>query len=405
MTPTQTLDILTEPRHVGPTGGLVKASGLVGLITLVGSGLIGTLGGKGQAFFTAYLTNFVFFLTLCLGALFFVLIQHLTRSGWSVVVRRLAELTAANVRLLAVLVLPILAFGMKPLYEWMHFPKHGEHDPILSAKEPYLNMPFFIARVVIYFAAWILLSRYFLQRSVEQDATGDPKLTLRMQKWSAGAMFVFALTTTFAAFDLVMSLSPHWFSTIFGVYFFAGSVVGFVGFLILLVAFLQSRGKLPHAITTEHYHDLGKLLFAFTVFWAYIAFSQYMLIWYANIPEETYWYLARQTGAWTYVSLILLFGGFVLPFLGLISRVPKRKPKWLVIAAAWLLLLHWVDTYWLIVPNPHDEGHLELGVLMLTTFIGFAGLFLAGLAQLMKSCSLVPERDPRLAESLRFENI
>jgi hypothetical protein len=409
------------PRVIRVAGAL----GIVGLLVAVVLAFVLDDGGK--RFFHAYLVNFAYFLSLALGALFFVILQHVTRSGWSVVVRRVAEIVACTTPLLALLAIPVV-IGMPQLYEWTHADAVA-HDPLLQAKQGWLNRPFFIVRLVIYFAAWIGLSRYFFLTSVAQDASGDPELTVRMQRFSAPAMFIFAITLTFAAFDLLMSLNPHWYSTIFGVYYFSGGVVGLFALLILifgvyyfsggvvglfalliLLAFaLQRAGRLRTAITREHYHDLGKLVFAFTVFWAYIAFSQYMLIWYANIPEETQWYLARQNGGWVAVTLVLLFGHFVLPFLALVSRIPKRRKFVLVIPAIWMLLMHWVDIYWLVMPGvtlgdlPADR--VPFGVMDVACFVGVGGLFLAAAAHRARNRSLVPERDPRLLESLTFENV
>jgi hypothetical protein len=345
--------------------------------------------------------SFCYFLSLCLGALWFVLIQHLTRAGWSVVVRRIAEIVSSQVLVMAVLAVPIV-LGIRELYEWAD-PAVVSAHPLLQRKVPYLNLTFFYVRLGIAFAAWILLSRWFLARSVEQDRSGDDGLTTRMQKVSAPAMYVFAITLTFASFDLLMSLEAEWFSTIFGVYFFAGSVLGFFALLPLATYLMQRAGRLVHAVTAEHYHDMGKLVFAFTVFWTYIAFSQYMLIWYANLPEETGWYLKRQTGAWAPYSWFLLLGHFIVQFLALISRIPKRRPLALAFGAAWVLFMHYVDLYYIVMPHT-SEGRVPASLVDLACFVGIGGIFVATMALRMRSVSLVPEKDPRLSESLAFEN-
>ena len=239
-----------------------------------------------DVFFRSYLLNFCFVLSLALGALFFVLLKHLVRAGWSVSLRRLAEFTAGTLPALALLFLPLLIpllQGSKGVWMWSNADLVAI-DPLLQGKQSYLNVPFFIARCAIYFAVWGLLATYYLRQSIRQDATGDPALTLRMQWWSAPGMLMFGLTITFFAIDALMSLNPHWFSTIWGVYFFSGCLVGFFALLAILVFIVQRNGRLADAITVEHYHDLGKLAFGFVVFWAYIAFSQYLLIWYANLP-------------------------------------------------------------------------------------------------------------------------
>lgn len=399
----QPADIRNEARRLDDLAPrIIRVAGVVGVAGLA-AGLAGGWTTAGwERFFHAYLVSFSYFLSLTLGALFFVLLQHVTRSGWSVVLRRLAEGIAATLPVLGILSIPVL-IGMAYLYPWAGGDTVAD-DPLLQWKRPFLNPMFFIVRIVVYFVVWSVLARYFLATSVRQDTTGDVNLTLRMQAVSAPAMVVYALTTTFAAFDLLMSLEPHWYSTIFGVYYFAGGVVGFFALLAVVVYLVQRSGRLNHAVTIEHYHDIGKLTFAFVVFWAYIAFSQYLLIWYANIPEETIWYLQRQDGEWAGASLFLLAGHFVVPFLALISRFPKRRKAWLVAAGVWVLALHWFDIYWLVMPSV-SAGRIGLHWMDLACFVGVGGLCVAAAVHALRAHSLVPERDPRLQESLTFENV
>jgi hypothetical protein len=226
-----------------------------------------------------------------------------------------------------------------------------------------------------------------------------------MQRRAPLAMVLYGLTVTFAAFDLLMSLDPNWYSTIFGVYYYAGAVEGFFAFLILAVFVLQREGKLTEDVTVEHYHDLGKQLFGWNVFWAYIAFSQYMLIWYANIPEEVEWFLTRTAGGWAAISWVLVIGHFIIPFLLLLPRRVKRIPMLLAGMAAYMLVMHWVDCYWLIAPQLDPQaGHVGFSVLDVACFVGFASLFVAGVTYALGGGSLLPKRDPRLAKSLAFEN-
>ncbi len=404
-------DIATESRRLDGTGPLGPAAAGAGVVGLAVGVLFGARDGW-DVFFRSYLLNYTFVLSLALGALFFVLLQHITKAGWSVALRRLAELIAATLPLLAVLFLPLLIpvlRGMAGVYEWADPQAAGQdRTGLLAHKQPYLNVPFFIARCVIYFGVWVLLARYFLRQSVAQDATGDHRHTLAMQWWSAPSLLLYGLTVTFFAIDALMSLNPHWFSTIWGVYFFSGCLVGFFAFLALVVCGVQRGGRLARSITVEHYHDLGKLAFAFVVFWAYIAFSQYMLIWYANIPEETVWYRPRQDDRWWVgVSLLLLVGHFVAPFLALLSRWPKRRKGTLAVAGVWLLAMHWLDLYYIVIPRPagHDHAAAPLHVSDVALFVGLGGLFLAGLLRLLTRYPLIPERDPRLADSLAFENV
>jgi hypothetical protein len=224
-----------------------------------------------------------------------------------------------------------------------------------------------------------------------------------MEAVAAPGMILYALTVTFAAFDLLMSLTPHWYSTIYGVYYFAGCVLGFFALAPVLIAMLKRRGFLTRLVTPEHSHDLGKLMFGFVVFWAYIAFSQYLLIWYGNLPEETVWYSAREQGAWVWISVLLLLGHFVLPFLMLMSRYPKRKAATLVIGAVWLLIMHWVDVFYLVMPNVRTEG-CPFRLMDLACFAGIGGLFLAVIFWRLGRTNLIPVNDPRLDEALSFEN-
>jgi hypothetical protein len=360
-----------------------------------------------KPFLFSYVVSYAFVLSLALGGLFFVLLQHLTRAGWSVTVRRLAEVVSTSFPLLVVLFIPIFVW-LGQLYPWVNLEAlPADKRALLQNKHDYfLNWQFFLVRWVIYFGVWIWLSTHFFRQSLEQDATGDPEITVRLQRLAAPAMVLFAITTTFAAFDLLMSLEPAFFSTIFGVYYFAGSVVAIASLLMIMAYVLQQNGRLLESISTEHYHDLGKLIFAFVVFWTYIAFSQYMLIWYANIPEETFWYQVRQKGQWVNFSLALLFGHFVIPFVCLISRGPKRRKQWLLFGAIWMLLMHWLDMYYLVMPQAPgaEDGNVPLSLPDLACLVGLGGLFVAYLAMRLRGISLVPTRDPRLPEALAFQN-
>lgn len=399
----EVLDITTEVRRLPGRGVRWLLVALaVGAVGIAGSAVVasGSEGGWHYALET-YLVSFAYFLSLSLGALFFVMLQHVTRAGWSVVVRRIAEAIATNVWLMVVLAIPVL-MGMEHLYHWAH-PGAAEHDPLIAAKAGFLDVEFFVVRVVVYFVIWSTLAWFFFATSKAQDVTGDPALTRRMEVLAAPGIVLFALSINFAAFDLLMSLDPHWFSTIFGVYYFSASVLLFFAVMPKIVIWLQRQGVLKRAVTVEHYHDIGKFMFAFTVFWAYIAFSQYMLIWYGNIPEETEWILKRQTGGWTAVSLALLFGHFVLPFLLLISRHVKRKPLPLAVIGVFVAVMCWVDMYWLVIPE-FSPGVARFGLLDVLVYLGMAGLYSAVLVWRLGRGTLVPEKDPRLEESLAFEN-
>jgi hypothetical protein len=349
----------------------------------------------------SWLVGALFVLSLALGCLFFVLVQHATQAGWSVVVRRLAEHGMATLPWLALLFAP-LVFGLGDLFHWSHAEAVAA-DPLLAWKRPYLNVPFFLLRTAIYFAVWCGLALHFGRLSRRQDTTGDPELSRRLRRASAPALLLFALTLTFAAFDWLMSLDPHWYSTIFGVYFFAGSAVAAFGFLALAAIGARRSGLLDGIVSAEHVHDLGKLLFAFVAFWAYIAFSQFLLVWYGNLPEEVGFYSARLAGSWRAASVLLALGHFVLPFFFLLPRTVKRNEVALAAGAAWMLGMHLLDLHWLVLPNLHPAGWAP-SPLDGAALIGSAGVFLAAFGWSLRRQALVPLRDPRLPESLVFEN-
>ena len=307
---------------------IAKLPVIGGVLGLAGIGGAYALGQENSQFYFSYLTAFAYFLSIALGGLFFVLIQFATRAGWSVVVRRIAEQVMATLPVFAILFIPVI-FGMHDLYHWTHAelydPTSDQYDKILAGKQGYLNESFFLIRAGVYFVVWIALSQYFLKKSLSQDESGDKGITAQLQKWSALGLALYAMTQTFAAFDWLMSLDPHWYSTMYGVYFFAGGFVAIFAVLAIFTIRLSTPdGVLNGIATEEHFHDLGKLLFGFTVFWAYIAFSQYFLIWYSNIPEETLFYKHRMESGWMNVSIFLMIGHFAVPFFLLMSRHMKR---------------------------------------------------------------------------------
>ncbi len=387
---------------------------IVGVIAMVVSILAGYQGGWGT-FFRSYILNYAFIVSLALGGLFFVLVQHATGAGWSVVVRRIAEAIAASLPWLGLLGLPILIpvlTGMAEVYPWANA-EEVAHDPLLLWKQPYLNAPFFIVRLIVYFAIWSVIASMYYRYSVLQDRTGDQRLTLRMQRFAGFSILLFGFTITFFSIDLIQSMTPHWYSTMYGVYFFAGSIVSFFALLSLVMFILQQNGYLEQTITAEHYHDIGKFVWAFTIFWAYIAFSQYMLIWYANLPEETAWYHARQQSTWWIViATMLIVGHFLVPFAALMSRQSKRRKAWLATVAVWVILLHWIDIYYLVGPRAHHlhtgeahTAHANLQWTDLTLLVGLGGLFASIVYFQLRRAALLPVRDPRLNESLTFENL
>ncbi len=396
-----------EEKSLGPRGkrwgALALGAGLVGLALAL------WLGWQRNDHFArlqhSWLLACLYFLGISLGGLFFVLIQHLTRAGWSVAVRRVGELVAANTLVIALLLAPLVALvasGDGSLYPWGD-PAVVSASPVLAAKAGFLDGRFFALRCLVYFAIWIGLGRWLLSRSRAQDESRDAQPTLALERRAAPAMVLFALSTNFAAFDLVMTLDPAWASTIFGVCFFAASVIAFFSAAVLILRFLQSRQVLAQSVHVEHYHDLGKFLFAFVFFWGYVSFSQFMLIWYADIPEETVWFKERFHGSWAVVSAILLFGHFVLPFAGLLSRHAKRNLGVLAFWAAWMLVMHAVELFWLVMPGTERDGAL-VNPMDVASLLAVGGIWIFALTRLAGERALIPANDPRLSESLAFEN-
>jgi hypothetical protein len=386
-------------------GLFVKAAVVAVLCLAVAAGLGSTHADDFRRFSFAYLAAYAVILAMNLGAIFWVTLQNLVNAHWSVVLRRIGEIFAMNAPLVGLLSLPIVvpaALGHGIVYDWADHAK-AEADHLLHHKAAYLNPAFFAIRMVVYFGFWTLLARYFYGSSLRQDETAKADIPRTMQKVAGPAMIAFGITLTFAAIDFLMSVDAHWFSTIFGVYFFASAVLCIHATLSLFAMWLQSKGRLKKSVTVEHYHDLGKMLFAFTVFWAYIGFSQFMLIWYANLPEETMWFKERFAHGWGTWAWALLFCHFVIPFFFLISRHIKRNKTTLAIGALWMIGMVYADMYWLVMPViDHDPS---LGLMDLLCLVGLVSALVAGIAHRAQSVNLIPTKDPRLARSLAFENI
>lgn len=372
---------------------------IVGLSGLVLSG-VGYFINHEQ-FFHSWLVAFAYWASIGIGGYFLTLIHHLSGAVWSVVIRRIPETLMATLPVMLILFIPIV-LGMHDLYHWTHHDAVA-HDPLLQGKAPYLNTTFFIIRTVIFFAIWTIFGRLLYKYSTQNDVTGDAGLLAKSKKISPLAVILFAFTVSFAAFDWLMSLDPHWYSTIFGVYYFAGSTMAAYATVTLFVLFFEQRGLLKGLVSKEHYHDLGKLTFTFTIFWAYMAFSQYFLIWYANIPEETVWFLHRWEGSWKAVSLLLAIGHFIVPFLIMLVRALKRSALALIIFTSWMLLMHWVDMNWLVLPNLHPHG-AHFSWIDVVTMFGIGGLFLWLFMWQLGKHSLVPINDPNLDQSIKHRS-
>lgn len=353
-----------------------------------------------------YLWGFSFLWTVVLGSLFFVALQHLTGAVWSVVVRRVAEMFAAPMWLVAVLFVPIVLFGL--LFDQFHlFPWVNaatvEHDHLLQGKQVYLNVPFFIGRAVVYFTLWIAFATYFVGTSLKLDRKQvGAEASVSMRKVAGPFILVFAVTMTFAGIDWIMSLEPHWFSTIFGVYMFSGIVVTALAAITMTTVKLREVGLLdPNVVTGDHLYSLGALLFAFVCFWAYIAFSQYMLIWYANLPEESFYLYHRLSGNWLGVSVALAVVRFAVPFFVLLSRRAKMNPTVLFWVSVFLLGGQLLDLYWLIMPELHKSGPL-LGWQELGPPVMMIGVLVLYVSRFLRRHAALPVGDPMLDESRRF---
>ncbi len=390
----------TETMQLEETGSLGRIALIAGVLGLVLSAVGLTM--DRAAFFQAYLIAFTYFTTIALGGLFFVLIHFLTGAVWSVVVRRIAENLASLLPVMALFSLP-LYFGIHDLFDWSHA-EHVAHDEILSRKAPFLNAPFFIIRNVFYFGVWTVLV-VLLNRFSRQLDGGDADALRKLRKTAGFGIVLFAFTVTFFGFDWLMSLDAHWFSTIFGVYVFSGGFLAALAFMTLVILYLRSQDVARGLITVEHLHDYGKLMFAFTVWWAYIGGSQYFLIWYANIPEETAWFLGRWHHGWKPLSIALMGFHFGLPFLLLIFQASKRTLAVLATTAVVLVIMHYIDHYWLVMPTHsfgEHGGHLSW--IHFTAIAGIGGIFAWYLCRRMSAGPLLPVGDPKLQNSIHHTN-
>ena len=346
----------------------------------------------------AYLLAYFYFLSLSLGGLFFVALNHVTSAGWSTSIRRIAEAFTNFLPLAVVLAIPLVVFGAPELYSWWD-KAAAMQDYLVAKKVSYLNSGFFTVRVAICFALWLFFAWKIVSNSLKQDVDGDPKKTHSNLAWSVGFLVVFALSYSIFSVDTMMSLEPHWFSTMFGVYTFAGLFQSVLAMLSLFIIYLMKKGTLDGYVNENHLHDVAKYMWAFTIFYAYIAFSQFMLIWYTNLPEETVFFMYRIKGNWFYVSLALIFLKFIIPFLALAPRAAKRNLAHVRNVAVLILLTQVLDNYWLVYPNLSYKETIfsfwEIGV-----FAGFLGLFLLRTHQFLTKNNVVAIKDPRIDEAI-----
>ncbi|CAM3317358.1 hypothetical protein G4177_36485 [Corallococcus sp. ZKHCc1 1396] len=391
-------------RYTGTPKLMVPAFGL-GVVGLVLTAVGFFMNPEATSF--SYLLGFTYWAGISVAALIMLAIFHTAKAKWLIVLRRAMETMAIAVPVFAVLFLGLIP-ALKYLYPW--FPGspllaniHGlELEHLAHKQHGYLNPTFFGIRQVIYFAVWIFVSSRLYAWSTQQDEAGGLDLTVKQRRFSPGALPFLALTITFAAFDWLMSLTPMWQSTIYGVYYFSGSFLAAFCMLTLITVNAQGKDLYGSVVKIPHYHNLGKLMLAFTAFWAYIAFSQFLLVWIANIPEEAPWYGLRMFGAWRPMSIALFWLHFVLPFFMLLSRKLKEKPRLLAAMAVYLLLIHAVDLYWLIWPAFSGEAGPTFHWTLLTAFVGVGGVSVGYALMRARGRYTLPVKDPYIAESLRY---
>jgi len=349
-----------------------------------------------EQFSRSYLVAWLYWLGIAMGCFGILMLHHLTRGGWGLMIRRVLEAASRTLLLLALLFVPI-ALRLADVFVWAR-PGAGE-DPLIAHKSWFLNQPFFILRAVGYFAVWGVLVFALTRLSLRQDRTGDPRLFRRMQSVAAPGMGIFALVGSLAAIDWMMSLDPHWYSSLFPIYFIGGQIVAGMAFTIVMVRYLSDRPPLESVFSAQHFHDYGNLLMAFVLLWSYFALSQFLIIWSGNLAEETVWYLERQQGMWKWVSFSLATFHFSVPFFMLLSRRLKRNIGSLVRVAFLLLVMRFIDLYWLAAPT-FEHGHFSPHWLDLATLLAVGGLWVAIFVQELKKRSLLPIQDPYFEEAL-----
>lgn len=365
-------------------------AGVVGLVLcVVGATLNST------QFFQSYLWAYLFWFGIAMGTFGIMMIQHVSGGRWGMAIRRLLEAGAMTIPLMAVLFIPIL-LGIPTLYEWSHADV-VQHDAVLAGKQIYLNVGFFIGRAVFYFAVWILMSFLLNRWSVDQDRTENPKLPRRFRLLSAPGLVIYMLTMTFAVFDWAMSLEPHWFSTIYGAMFVMGQAVSSLSFVIVIAVLLRNRQPLAARLNADLFNDLGNLLLAFTMLWAYMSFSQFLIIWSGDLPEEVTWYLHRSAGGWMTIATLLIVVHFFAPFFLLLIRNNKRRPQLLIGIALLLLVMHLINIFWLVIPAFYQTG-IHASWMDLAAPIGIGGIWIAAYIWCLQRKPLLPLHDPRWKE-------
>lgn len=367
-------------------------AGIIGL----GSCLIGAIFSR-QQFFQSYLFAYVFWLGIALGCLGIVMLHNLSGGAWGIIIRRFLESGMMTLPLMALLFVPLL-FGLPRLYEWAR-PEALAHDALLRHKSAYLNVPFFIVRAAIYFLLWGGAAALLVRWSGEYERNADPQMIVRQRRLSGPGLGLFGLTVTFASIDWIMSLEAHWYSTIYGVHFFGGHVLAAFAFSILLAARLAGRAPFVAVVQPGQFLDLGNLLLAFVMLWAYFAYSQWIVIWSGNLPEEISWYLRRNRGGWQWLITALILFHFFVPFALLLVRAFKRRVAVLCAVAAAILFMRLLDIFWYTAPAFHP-GSFNLHWMDIAAPIGLGGIWLAMFFSYLRRRPLLPLADPYPREVL-----
>ena len=348
-------------------------------------------------FLQSYLMAYMLVLGISLGSLALGMVHQLSGGAWGVVIRRPIGAATRTLPVLTLLFLPIL-LGMRRLYPWTDAALVA-HDEVLQHKQLYLNTPFFIVRAVVYFAVWNAVTYVLNAWSLRQDETGDPAIARRMQMLSAGGLVAYGLTITFASFDWLMSLDPHWYSTMYGALVMGGQGLSGMAFMIAALVWLSRRPPLDAIVAPAHFHDLGNLLLAFVMLWAYFAFSQYLIIWAGNLPAEISWYLNRVQTGWRFVGLTLIVFHFALPFCLLLSRTVKREPQPLLMLVLLILAMRVVDLFWLIGPRFHTSG-VSVSWLDVVLPAAMLAVWLGCFVWQLRGRAILPLHDPEFDEAL-----
>jgi hypothetical protein len=375
---------------------IALTSGAIGLV------LCGVFAIQNRTqFFRSYLFAYVFWLAIPIGCMAILMLHHLTGGWWGYPIRRLLEAGTRTFVWMAALFVPVL-LGMPHLYKWAQ-PAEVAADPMLQYKRPYLNPPFFTLRALIYFVIWVGLARLLNKWSSEQDRTADPALATRLEALSGPGLILWGIAATYSSIDWVMSLEAHWFSTIYGMIVMVVAALTAMSFVVFVLRKLSGQEPISHAVTASQFNDLGNLMLAFVMLWAYLSFSQFLIIWAGNIKDEIPWYMSRAFGGWGAIAVILIALHFALPFLLLLQRGVKRRLRMLSFVAGMLMVLSLVDVYWLVAPAYETSGP-RVSPLDIFAVVGIGGMWLAAFFSELKKWPLLPQHDPRFEGALEHEH-